>query len=57
MSEKKEKKIKEDDPKQSEAFRKAVYDLEAAGDLNGVEAEKAFEALLQSGAKPLQKKD
>lgn len=34
MSEKKAKKIKEDDPKQSEAFRKAVSDLEVAGELN-----------------------
>lgn len=34
MNEKKQQKPKEDDPKQSEAFRKAVRDLEVAGDLD-----------------------
>ena len=45
MTEKKEA-VTEDDPKQSEAFRKAVRDLEAAGELNDTEAESKLTSVL-----------
>ncbi|MGN6364432.1 hypothetical protein [Asticcacaulis taihuensis] len=45
MMEKKEP-VTEDDPKQSEAFRKAVRDLEAAGELNDTEAESKLASIL-----------
>jgi hypothetical protein len=45
MTEKKEP-VKEDDPNQSEAFRKAVRDLEAAGELNDTEAESKLTSIL-----------
>jgi len=38
MTDKKPKKPPETDPEQSEKFRKAVRDLEAAGELTGGEA-------------------
>ncbi len=61
MSEKKPKKppkieVKEDDPRQSEAFRKAVSDLEADGELNDTEANEVFERVL-SPAKLRQKQE
>ena len=51
MMEKKER-MTEDDPKQSEAFRKAVRDLEAAGELNGIEGREKMSALLRNFKKP-----
>jgi len=42
MTDKKPKKPPETDPDQSERFRKAVRDLEAAGELNPTEADKAL---------------
>ncbi len=47
MSEKKPPKPKEDDPKQSEAFRKAVRELEAAGELNLEKGEAALRAIIR----------
>ena len=46
MTDKKAKKPPETDPDQSERFRKAVRDLEAAGELNPTEAEVAIERIL-----------
>ncbi len=46
MTEKKQPKPKEDDPTQSEAFRRAVRDLEAAGDLDRERGEDGLEAVL-----------
>jgi hypothetical protein len=43
----KDKPIPEDDPKQSDAFRKAVRELEAAGELNPEEGEAALRKLLR----------
>jgi hypothetical protein len=40
------KKPPETDPEQSERFRKAVRDLEAAGELNPTAADEAFERIL-----------
>lgn len=48
MTEKPKAKPKEDDPNQSEAFRKAVRDLEAAGELDPERGEGALEALLKT---------
>ena len=42
---------KEDDPKQSEAFRKAVRDLEAAGELDTTKGDAALEKLLSPNGK------
>ena len=47
VSEKKPPKPKEDDPKQSEAFRKAVRDLEVAGDLDPERGDAALAALIK----------
>ena len=52
MTEKKKRPVKEDDPKQSEAFRKAVSDLEAAGELSRTEADEKFEKALGRVAIP-----
>lgn len=41
-----DKKPPETDPEQSEKFRKAVRDLEAAGELNHTDAEAALEQIL-----------
>lgn len=46
MTDKKPKKPPETDPDQSERFRKAVRELEAAGELNPTEAEAATERIL-----------
>ncbi len=40
------KKVQEDDPEQSERFRKSVRDLEAAGELSPTEADEAFDRLV-----------
>ena len=45
MTEKK-KPVTEDDPKQSEAFRKAVRDLEAAGELKDLGVGKMLQIVL-----------
>ena len=44
------KPVTEDDPKQSEAFRKAVAELEAAGELSDIEADQALEQLFAKAA-------
>lgn len=46
MTDKKPKKAPETDPDQSERFRKVVRDLEAAGELNDTEANRALEKIL-----------
>lgn len=46
MTDKKPKKPPETDPEQSERFRKAVRDLEAAGELSPTAGESALETLL-----------
>lgn len=47
------KKLKpENQAEQSERFRKAVRELEAAGELNPTEADEAFERLLALATKP-----
>jgi chorismate mutase len=46
MTEKHKAAMTEDDPKQSEAFRKAVRELEAAGELNPENAERVFDAII-----------
>ncbi len=52
-----DKKPPETDPEQSEKFRKAVRDLEAAGELNPIEADKVLEAAMRSLAKGVSKPD
>jgi hypothetical protein len=51
MSEKPKAKPKEDDPNQSEAFRKAVRELEAAGELNPEKASDAINVILRKNRK------
>jgi hypothetical protein len=55
----KEKTMLEDDPKQSEAFKRAVRELEAAGELSPEpEAEfvRAFQHIVPQSRRPLSKK-
>lgn len=47
MTDKKPKKPPETDPEQSERFRKAVRDLEAAGELNHTAAVEAVDRVLK----------
>lgn len=46
MTDKKPKKVPETDPEQSERFRKAVRDLEAAGELSHIEGERALDRVV-----------
>ena len=54
MTKKKQPPIKEDDPAQSEAFRRAALELEAEGGLNPNEAAKVVESVVKNAkmAKP-----
>jgi hypothetical protein len=47
MTDKKPRKPPETDPEQSERFRKAVRDLEAAGELSHTDGEKALRQILR----------
>lgn len=51
MTDRKPKKPPETDPDQSERFRKAVRDLEAAGGLKPTEAEQATDRFIQDQSK------
>lgn len=55
MTDKKPKKPLETDPDQSERFRKAVCDLEGAGELNPTGTEEAFGRLLAPVPKTVQR--
>jgi len=46
------KKTEDTQAEQSERFRKTVRDLIAAGELNPIEADEAFERLLSNAAPP-----
>ena len=52
MTDKKPKKPPETDPDQSERFRRAVRDLEAAGELSPTDGERALDQILRPSAKP-----
>lgn len=43
----------ETDPKQSERFRKAVRDLEAAGELSPADGERALDGVLKPSCVPM----
>ncbi len=48
MTRKKKEPVTEDDPTQSEAFRKAVRAMETAGDLNRTAADETFERVVRN---------